>query len=202
MNYESFGLSGSCLLNLSRENSDIDLLVYGEKESYKVYEVLKELFKGVLRPINSWEDFYKRRDSFMDLKAFIFHESRKFQEGKFKDKEFFIRFIKNDKREKYGKEIYLYKGYVRIKAKVTDDYESIFTPCCYKVSEVEVLAGLKVKDIERIISYRGRFCQQAKLNEKILAQGRVEEVKGKDYSFHQLVLGEERRDFMLSYEKI
>jgi len=199
LNYESFGLSGSCLLNLAKENSDIDLLVYGEKESYKVYEVLKELFKRDLRPINSWEDFYKRRDSFMDLRSFIFHESRKFQEGKFKGKEFFIRFIKEDKRENYGKEIYLYKGYARIKAKVKDDYEAIFTPCFYKLSEVEVLAGLKVKDIERIVSYRGRFCQQAKVNEKILAQGRVEEVKGKGYSFHQMVLGEERRDFMISY---
>ncbi len=207
LSYDSFGLSGSCLLNLSNYNSDIDLIVYGKENSFKVYEALSQLFREAkeLSPYTSdhWRDFYERRsiDTLMDLKPFIFHEGRKFQEGIFKGKEFFVRFIKNleEIKEPYDSLSFHLMGYSKIKAKVIDDIESIFTPCCYEVSDVEILAGLNLKNIRKIVSYRGRFCQQAKVDERIIAQGKVEKViQNGEESYYQLVLGESRSDFMVN----
>ncbi|MEM2849859.1 MAG: nucleotidyltransferase domain-containing protein [Candidatus Bathyarchaeia archaeon] len=59
---ESMGLSGSLLVNLHNENSDIDLIVYGGENSLKVYRALGELMneQGEVKPYNFDELAVKR----------------------------------------------------------------------------------------------------------------------------------------------
>ncbi|MBS7649724.1 hypothetical protein KEJ17_08810, partial [Candidatus Bathyarchaeota archaeon] len=85
-----------------------------------------------------------------------------------------------------------------IKAKIEDDENSIFTPCTYAVSEAEALEGIDAQPLREITSFRGRFCEQARRGECVIAQGKVEKVIERDGSeYFRLVLGAKPSDFMI-----
>lgn len=81
-----------------------------------------------------------------------------------------MRFIKDwsEGYYEYGMIRYKNMGYARIKALIEDDSEAIFTPCSYKIKSLETLEGARFP-IEEIASFRGRFCEQAKKGEVIIA---------------------------------
>jgi len=202
------GLSGSILVDLHTESSDIDVVVYGRENCLSAYETLKRLMSKGRSSISPYgmrdlERLYEFRskDTLMPLEDFARLERRKFCQGMFRGRDFFIRFLLdwNEVNEKYGDRFYVPLGYSRIKARVEDDSGSIFTPCLYTVSEAEVLEGTIVQPITGITSFRGRFCEQAKKGETVIAQGKAEKVVERDgtESF-RLVLGAKPSDFMIS----
>ncbi|MEM2897525.1 MAG: hypothetical protein QXG01_08180 [Candidatus Bathyarchaeia archaeon] len=200
-----FGISGSILVRLHKIDSDIDLVVYGEKNSFKTYDSLKALFSEgkALKRYGELEirNLYKARgmEKSMDFNVFFYHERRKLLEGKFKGKDFFIRCVKDwdEMEESYGDCLYRKAGNTTLKAIVEDSSEAIFTPSRYKIKKVRILKGEKEKVPSEIISFRGRFCEQAFEDEIIMARGSLEKVLvGKEESF-RLVIGEEQRDFLI-----
>ncbi|MGB9135589.1 MAG: hypothetical protein WCC63_08450, partial [Candidatus Bathyarchaeia archaeon] len=85
----------------------------------------------------------------------------------------------------------------KIKATVTNDSEAIFTPCRYSVENVRLLGGKGGEAVSEVASFRGRFCEQARTGETVIAQGKVEKVRRKDgETFLRLLLGNEPSDFM------
>ena len=56
---------------------------------------------------------------------------------------------------------YKNSGYAKIAAKITDSSDALFTPCTYKLSDVAVAEGPKLTPITEVVSFRGRFCEQA-----------------------------------------
>jgi predicted nucleotidyltransferase len=135
----------------------------------------------------------------MPFNKFLWHERRKGFQGRFMNRDFFIRYIKDwdEINEKYGDYLYEKKGYTKIKAKITDDSESIYTPCAYKVSNVEFLQGGNRSLLKEIVSFRGRFCEQAKTGETVIAQGEIEKVKNSNEIYYRIILGRTKRDFMI-----
>lgn len=206
--FKKLGLSGSMLVGLHTNKSDIDPIVYGRKNCVAVYEALKRLMQKGESPVSQYGSVdlkrlysFRSRDTQMPFRDFLRIERWKVSQGKFKDRDFFIRFILdwNEVDEKYGYRKYVPMGYARIKAKVQDDSNSIFTPCSYKISETKILEGVKVLPIEEIVSFRGRFCEQAVEGETVIAQGKAEKVIEKDETQHfRLILGARTSDFMLS----
>lgn len=202
------GLSGSILVDLHTESSDIDVVAYGRENCLSVHESLKQLVrnkKGTIARYSSrdLERLYESRskDTRMPLEDFVRLERRKFCQGMFRGRDFFTRFLLdwNEVNEKYGDRTYVPLGYSRIKARVEDDSGSIFTPCLYTVSEAQVLEGTSVQPITGITSFRGRFCEQAKKGETVIAQGKAEKVVERDRTeSFRLVLGAKPSDFMIS----
>ncbi|MEM2880194.1 MAG: hypothetical protein QXU19_06330, partial [Candidatus Bathyarchaeia archaeon] len=84
-------------------------------------------------------------------------------------------------------------------AVVVDDSESIFTPCTYKIENVKNVEGPKLQPIKEIVSFRGRFCEQARKGETVVAQGKIEHVvdrrNGSEY--FRLLIGNKPSDFMV-----
>ena len=201
------GLSGSILVNLHTESSDIDVVVYGRENCLSVYEALKRLMQRGssvspygLRDLEKLYDF-RSKDTSMPIEEFIRMERRKFLQGKFKGRDFFMRFLLDwdEMDEKYGDRTYVPSGYAKVKARIIDNSESIFTPCRYRISQVEVLEETNVPCIKEIASFRGRFCEQAKRGEEVIAQGKVEKVTEKDGTeYFRLILGARPSDFMVS----
>ncbi|RLG95941.1 hypothetical protein DRO29_05320 [Candidatus Bathyarchaeota archaeon] len=199
-------LSGSILVGLHREDSDIDVIVYGRENSSAVYNALKALMKegSEVSPYNV-EDLkrlyrFRSKDTWMPLEEFIRTERRKPMQGKFLGRDFFVRFVLdwNEVGEEYGDRTYVPAGYAKVKAKVVDDSDAIFTPCRYLIDEVKVLEGTRASPLREIVSFRGRFCDQARRGEVVAAQGKVEKVVEKDGTeFFRLVLGAKRSDFMI-----
>jgi predicted nucleotidyltransferase len=81
---------------------------------------------------------------------------------------------------------------------VADDAEALFTPCTYKLRNVKVVEGVRLQPIEEIVSFRGRFCEQAKTGEEIVAQGKVERVTDTrtEREHYRVILGNVPSDFM------
>ena len=205
--WSNLGISGSILVNLQEQSSDIDLIVYGTKSSYRVAETMKVMLADKSNPIKAYDleglkdlfDF-RSKDTNVSFENFVRTDSRKISHGKFMGKDFFIRFIKgrNEISEQYGDIIYKPEGNAKIKATIVNDSEALFTPCTYGLNKVQIIQGINVGPIEEIVSFRGRFCEQAKNGEKVIANGKVERVQqqGKDDHF-RLLLGSKSSDHMI-----
>lgn len=205
--WSAIGVSGSILVGLHTRSSDIDQVVYGSRNCRKAYSVLGRL----LRDMTSWFKPYTRKqlntlfdfrskDTAVGFEDFERTESRKVLQGKFMGTDYFIRFVKDwgEATEKYGDLQYRNAGYGRIRAAIVDDSESIFTPCRYVVENVQVIDGPKLESVAEIASFRGRFCEQARKGETVVARGKIEHVTdhARNQEYHRLLIGNKPTDFM------
>jgi predicted nucleotidyltransferase len=141
----------------------------------------------------------------MTFEDFAQLEMRKAFQGMFDGTDYYIRFVKDWSQlsEQYGDVCYKNSGYAKIKATIADDYEALFTPCIYKIENVEVAEGPKLEPINEIVSFRGRFCQGPTTNPKepttIEAQGKIEHVHDTrtGETYYRLLLGNKRTDYLI-----
>ena len=208
ISWRAIGISGSILAELTTEKSDIDPIVYGTENCRKAYTALQELLKdqdSQFKPYSLEElqvlfDF-RSKDTQMSFEDFVLVESRKAFQGKFMETDYFIRFVKewNQISEQYGDVCFSNSGYAKITAKIADSSDSLFTPCTYNIEHVQVVEGPKLEPIKEIVSFRGRFCEQAKKGEAVEAQGKVELVTDKRSAseFYRLIIGNKPSDYMV-----
>jgi predicted nucleotidyltransferase len=207
ISWSSIGVSGSLLAGLHTLKSDIDPVVYGVENCRKAYATLQSLLKdddSHFKPysregLRTLFDF-RSKDTIMSFEDFAEAESRKAFQGKFRETDYFIRFVRDwiQINEQYGDVCYKNCGYAKITATITDDSEALFTPCTYKIENVKVVEGSRLQPILEIVSFRGRFCAQAKKDEIIVAQGKVEHVtdKKKESEHYRIILGNKPSDYM------
>jgi len=205
--WSSMGISGSLMVGMHTVKSDIDPVVYGVENCRKAYAALEKLLKDESSKLKRYSreelqtlfDF-RSKDTIMTFEDFAEVEYRKAFQGKFRETDYFIRFVKDWSRvkEKYGDVCYKNSGYAKITATVADDSEALFTPCTYRIEDCKVIDGLEVEPILEIVSFRGRFCQQAKTGEAIVAQGKVERATDtkQNCEYFRMILGNKPTDFM------
>jgi predicted nucleotidyltransferase len=205
--WSSVGVSGSIMAGLFTLQSDIDPLVYGVENCRRAYAALQKLLKDETSQFKPYTRDelqalfeFRSKDTKMSFDDFEQVERRKAFQGKYDGVDFFVRFVKDwsEIDEKYGDVIFRNAGYAKISATVADDSEGLFTPCTYKLENVKVLEGPAVEPIAEIASFRGRFCEQAKVGETVVAQGKVEHVTDKrsNREFYRLILGNKPQDYL------
>ena len=189
---EAAGVSGSILVGLHTAHSDIDLIVYGEEHCIQAYDRLRTLRdQDVVHQFGV--DVAKEKAQFRwgsTSKTLVTLEQKKILHGLFQQREYFFRFLKLEKKE-YNNVQYVPLHKATLKAVVTDDTESIFTPCCYSIEDSSI------EGVERLVSLRGRFCEQVKKGDTITARGTVEKVCTPKREYDQMMLGD-RGDYLLS----
>jgi uncharacterized protein len=206
--WSDIGISGSIMAGLTNEKSDIDPLVYGVENSRKAYAALKELLTTAdsgFKPYSQEElqtlFNFRSKDTQMSFEDFEKVESRKAFQGMFMGTDYFIRFVKDWKEinDQYGDVCYKNSGYTKITANIADSSDALFTPCTYKLKDVSIVEGPKLTPITEIVSFRGRFCEQATVGERIEAQGKVELVTNKEGSveYYRLIIGNKPSDYMV-----
>jgi predicted nucleotidyltransferase len=206
--WKAIGISGSLMVGLHTESSDMDPVVYGSDNCEKVYSTLKDMLKNEDSSFEAYtrEDLkrlfdFRSKDTRTSFEDFVRTEARKVLQGKFMGRDYFIRCVKdwNEVEGTYGDVHYENMGYARIKATIADVSEAIFTPCTYKIKNVRVIEGPKPEPIEEIASFRGRFCEQASEDEVIVAQGKIELVKNhrRNIEYFRLLFGNQPSDFMI-----
>ena len=206
VNWNSLGVSGSLLVGLHTPRSDIDLIVYGSKSCWRVYNKLGSMVRDSKDHIRSYggrdlkELFdFRSKDTNMSFEDFVRTESRKLLQGKFHERDYYVRCVKawNEASERYGSVKYRRVGEAKLRATVVDDSEMIFTPCTYQIEGTKILQGNCAESHREIVSFRGRFCEQARKGEEIVASGTVESVKTEDAEHFRLIIGNKPSDYMI-----
>jgi len=206
--WSTIGISGSILARLHKIGSDIDPIVYGSANCQRVHSTLQEMFGDPHSSLKRYSQHelrslfdFRSKDTLMGFEEFVRTESRKAFQGKFTKTDYFIRFVKNwnEVDEKYGDIQYRNIGYAKIRATIADDSESIFTPCKYMLEKTAIIDGPRLPQITEISSFRGRFCEQAKNGEMVVAQGKVERVTDMKQSqeHFRLLIGNKPSDCMV-----
>jgi predicted nucleotidyltransferase len=205
-----FGVTGSILLKIHNPSfSDIDLVVYGREQSLRVKAALLSLYeegssdltrlqgaalekwcleKAEAYPVSTREAaaIYARRWNYALYKgtAFSIHSTR----------------LDEEVESKYGSERFRGLGFARIRARVKEVLEDLYTPYVYALSEVEVEEGDPSWRVSEAVSYEGFYGGIAQKGEEVVAYGKVEEVKSSSGGYHlRLLIGSPEaggRDFL------
>lgn len=198
---DSMGVTGSILVELAKDDSDIDLVVYGIKNGRRAYEALVRLraSKSQIRgySMNEARRMVETRwgDLSPELKCGLDEiETRKILHGIAYGRDYFVRLVpgREDVKVGYGEVMCRPLAKEDVSGVVIDDEMSIFTPAEYRV---EVESG--PRGLDRLISFRGRYTEHVRRGMRFRARGtleRVIDVKGRE--FLQLVLGE-RGDYLI-----
>ena len=208
---DSIGITGSPMVGLNKDSSDIDIIIYGTEISRNFQPILASILTSgkFCREYNmqEYQTHYDWRVGGSDIcmEDFLFSERRKLHQGMFKGFEFFIRYLKSPQDWAFEYEDIRYKNYgrIKIKADILDANDSIFTPCKYKIETLEIIDGTNLLDeinkdeVIEVISYRGRFCEHAKKGEKVEIEGKLEKISFKnEHQGFQLVLTNQETDKM------
>jgi hypothetical protein len=197
---EDIGLTGSMLIGLSTEKSDIDLVVYGRESGLKAYESLKRLReKGILSEFTFREALKVAEERWcgtgLDLEVMAEVERSKLLHGLVDEIPYFVRLVPNPwEVEPLDKSNPL--EVMKVRGVILDDRDAIYTPCLY---QVEAEAG--GKRIERLMSYRGRFTEQVWRGEEFEARGTLEEVHSSRGIYYRLMMGG-RKDYLISLRRV
>ena len=190
--FEKFGVSGSLLIGLATTDSDLDLIVYGENSCRRVYKALKQL-RQISSEVKGYDSTTVKRvvlsrwsDTGIDLGKFFNIEIQKNLHGYFNESEYFLRLVKiPDIFELYSKPIRVVRGEVTI----SDDCDSIFTPCRYEANEAKIFDPADDFNIIDLVSFRGKFTEQAKKGDCVEFKGLLEEVTFTDRVRYRVILG-------------
>lgn len=183
---EFFGVTGSILLDIHQpEFSDIDVTVYGLKNSLAVKDTLTEAYSvsnSVIKRLkgNSLKAWCKNKAQRYPLtpdEAMTIYK-RKWNIGLFENTPFSIHPVKLEQEvsEEYGDKTYRPMGHVTIRAAVYENADCLFLPSVYRVREVKIIEGPQVKDIEEVVSYESLYDNLAEIGESIVVRGKIERV--------------------------
>jgi predicted nucleotidyltransferase len=199
-----FGVSGSLLVGLHRRDSDLDIIVYGATAATRVQQTLLCLLEDnrilhAYGPRDLRRLYLKRSlQDALPLRDFELQERRKVFQGRFLTHEYFVRCVKNwkDITEQYGDTRCVPIRECVVSAEVRSEEESLLTPCRYMLKRVEVLEGNPRCPPREVVSFRGRFAEQAKKGESVFARGRLERVRSGGSEYYRLIVGEGSRDVL------
>ncbi len=184
------GITHSTLLgNYTPGRSDIDLIVYGKDNGWRVLDYLKDAKHSLLKwkTDEEWAEYYKEHktseSSHFTEEEYVKHMKRKKYEGMFGDTVFTLFTVEEPEETwfKWGEEKYEPMGLVTVKGKVIDHYNSHVRPGYYEIidgkitdnhgKDMDVDGSLGIK---RVVTYSIPFVQQALTGEEITACGLLE----------------------------
>lgn len=176
---KNVGITGSILLKIHHRRSDMDLIIYGKNNFWKVLDNLYSI------------DDIKHLDEFR-LNEWIRRASMKYplsmnelsklarllrNKYVYKGTPFSIHGVRldNEVARGYGEVIYRKLGLAKIRAVISDASESCFTPAIYRLSDVETEQEY-AKDVEILACFDGTFTAMFEEGTCIEAFGKVEHV--------------------------
>ena len=181
-----FGVTGSILLDIHQPNfSDMDVTVYGSRNSFAVKSALIENHasftspvKRLLgKPLNAWcarkaKSFPLTRGEALKIYG------RKWNLGTFEETMFSVHPVKLEQEivEEYGEKTFCPVGQATIRAVVYENADYLFLPSVYHIRETKIVEGPQVADVTEVVSYESLYDSIAEVGESIEARGKLERV--------------------------
>ena len=182
-----FGITGSILLKIHNPSfSDIDLVVYGREQSFRVKEAVLNLYEesssGLTRlqgaALEKWCSEKAEVYPITVSEAAAIY-GRKWNYALYKGTAFSIHPTRLDQEVecRYGFERFRSLGFARIRARVKEVVEDLYTPYIYALSDVRVEEGDPTWRVSEAVLYEGFYGGLVQEGEVVVAYGKVEEVK-------------------------
>ena len=167
LDISAIGVTGSLLLEAQGSDSDIDLVVYGRDNFFRVRKLLQGMIQaGQIQHLDDglWREAYQKRCCELSFDEYLWHEKRKFNKFSIDGTKVDLSLIAipNNSQSPAGRK----RGNTVIQAVVTDDHYAFDYPAVYPVDHAQ---------IDEIISFTPTYTGQAKKGEHILASGMIEE---------------------------
>lgn len=203
------GVTGSILLGIHNPSfSDIDLVVYGRRNSFRVKAALEVLHgDNVIQRITG-EKFKKwvldkARQYNLTLRDAEEICRRVWNRGFYQETPFSVHPVRLEEevRVPYEDIRCVSEGSAKVRAVILEDEDSLFLPAVYRVSEVEFLNGNPVQDLVEIVTYEGFYSGILKKGDYLEAKGKIEKVVDRrtEKAYHRLLIGSfeaEARDYI------
>ncbi|MDI9610965.1 MAG: nucleotidyltransferase domain-containing protein [Archaeoglobales archaeon] len=190
------GVTGSRLIGLESDESDVDFIVYGNWWFLAREKLKKGIENGALLDLDdsAWEFIYRKRRVPIPYELFVAHEKRKFHRAYLGETYFDLLYVRGYEEIDHGvpEEMGVKLGKRTIEAKIKDDRYVFDYPAYYPVEH---------KEIEAILCFTHTFAGQAFKGEKIIAKGDLEDLNGKKF----LIVGTKREvedEFIISKDLI
>jgi uncharacterized protein len=161
------GVTGSVLVGAHHDNSDIDLVAYGQENFAIVQRRLRAaLDAGRLDPLSPpmWRETYRRRGCSLSLDEYVWHERRKFNKFSCQGTKVDISCVEREGEtlEDAGRKL----GRTTLVARVIDDSRVLHYPAQYSIDHPRIRA---------IICFNPTYTGQARRGETIEASGWIEQ---------------------------
>ncbi len=166
---ENLGITGSILLAAHNEKSDIDMIVYGREQFFKVRELVKKLLvTGELKSLDEsmWQDAYQRRDCTLSFDEYKKHELRKYNKFISGSTKVDISMVAENFERVYENGPYKKIKRDKIEALVVEDTYAYDFPSRYFIEHDK---------FNEVVSYTATYIGQAINGEKIEVAGYVEQ---------------------------
>ena len=188
---DDFGITGSILLQMHHKKSDIDLIVYGRREFWKVVKILDELGDlGVRSREHVLRKMLKRYP--ITLRDAMKLVDRMRCKGVYQGVGFSIHGVRKSEEisERYSDKIYRKIGLAHATLEVDDSSESCFNPAIYKVHGSAEIGGREYY-VEQLMCYDLTFSAMFREGDRIEAYGKLESVVDRVHGkkFYSLLVG-------------
>ena len=163
------GITGSILVGVQKQSSDIDLVCYGRAVFHQCRAITRELIEqGQLQELNDndWQESYQRRSCELSFADYVWHERRKTNKAVINGRKFDLNFIDELKRSETTS--YQKCGAIKLQCKVIDDTHAFDYPAEFKIDHDQ---------FDAIVSFTATYTGQAIKGETVEVSGMVEQTQ-------------------------
>lgn len=178
------GVTGSLLIGVQRDSSDIDLVCYGRGEFLQCREVVRQLIEqGRLKSLtdSDWRESYRRRGCSLSYGEYVWHERRKYNKAVVNGRKFDLSLIEQNGSS--TPDLCRKLGPVTLRCRITDDTGAFDYPAVYRIA---------YESISSIVCFTATYAGQACNGETVEVSGLLEEAS--DGSRH-IVVGSSREAY-------
>ncbi|GAB4364271.1 MAG: nucleotidyltransferase domain-containing protein [Methylohalobius crimeensis] len=165
---EQLGVTGSLLIGLQHEASDLDLVVYGREPFAQARRIVRDGFAhGWLQAPDRalWRATYQRRGCALSFDEYLWHEQRKYNKGAIDGTKFDL-ILMEEKSMDDDPRLWYKLGRTRIRAPVIDAEGAFATPARYRLDHPEIPLAL---------CFTATYLGQAEAGERVEISGHLEQ---------------------------
>jgi predicted nucleotidyltransferase len=175
------GVTGSILVGVQKQSSDIDLVCYGRAVFHHCRAITRELVaQGLLQALGSedWLASYQRRSCALSYADYVWHERRKGNKAIINGRKFDLNFIADGYREETT--VYQKQGAATVQCRVVDDTYGFDYPAKFILDHEQFNA---------VVSFTATYTGQALKGERVEIAGAIEQ---NEQGGKRLVVGSSR----------
>ena len=175
------GITGSILVGVQKQSSDIDLVCYGRDVFHQCRAITRKLIEqGQLQELNDqdWQQSYDRRSCDLSFADYVWHERRKCNKAVINGRKFDLNFIDHSASSEAVS--YQKCGAITLQCRVIDDTHAFDYPAEFKIDH---------EQFDAIVSFTATYTGQAVNGETVEVSGILEQT---EQGVKRIVVGSSR----------